>query len=725
MSFSQPSWSDTVLALTEKLSVENLPHQVRSLKTLEEKVGKVMDNLSVSKKISSWLSLCGETKYAKAGGMAGKLRDQGNIKFGAHDNVAALKLYTESVICAPYVGPELGLAFGNRSAALFHLGQYQAACDDIKMALQHKYPKNLEYKLVLRQAQCLIRLAQYKEGLLALQKCQAVLDFSKLTEDKKAAVVKDIAFLETEAANLENKPVKNMKNGSTILADNSILPGASPKLCLEVSNDRVRGRFVTAKEDIKVGEVLFQESPFSCVLLPPFYSSHCNQCLVQLVAPVSCKFCTQPRYCSGSCRDLAWSSHHQHECGQLDLLHSVGIGHLAVRTVLAAGRDLLMSIKGAVKAGTYHTSSSDPYSKVFSLQHHLDRLPVEEVFQYTLTAALLVTMLNKNTAFLSPERVVPGVPGKLRSVQPGMEVEDKVLHHVGGLVLRHIGQLVGNAHAVTELMEGEDGDVQQVRLATAIYPSASMMNHSCIPAIINSFTGSMLVVRAVTTVQAGKELTNCYGPHYRRHTYMERQEMLCSQYMFRCICMACTDTKERLHMDRFTAFQCQKCKGAVIAGKCEDCEEARENNVDKEFDSFYALVESGQEINIDTLRKAENVLSSVLYQHHGVVAKVRDSLAKAEADRGEYSSAAQYLKLTMQTTAARFGSDSIEFGHELLKLTDVLIASHAAGDGGEAVKTVHVVDGLKMAANIFGLQYGPNCKQFKEIEEKLCHFGAM
>ena len=40
------------------------------------KIGKVLDNLSVSKKISSWLSNCAETKYAKSGGMAGKLRDQ-------------------------------------------------------------------------------------------------------------------------------------------------------------------------------------------------------------------------------------------------------------------------------------------------------------------------------------------------------------------------------------------------------------------------------------------------------------------------------------------------------------------------------------------------------------------------------------------------------------------------------------------------------------------------
>ena len=75
-----------------------------------------------------------------------------------------------------------------------------------------------------------------------------------------------------------------------------------------------------------MGEVLFSESPYSCVLLPPHYSTHCNQCLVQLLAPIPCRYCTQTRYCSGACRDAAWSQYHQYECGQLDLLHSVGIG---------------------------------------------------------------------------------------------------------------------------------------------------------------------------------------------------------------------------------------------------------------------------------------------------------------------------------------------------------------------------------------------------------------
>jgi len=63
---------------------------------------------------------------------------------------------------------------------------------------------------------------------------------------------------------------------------------------------------------------------------------------------------------------------------------------------------------------------------------------------------------------------------------------------VGAMILRHIAQLVCNGHAITKLdrmlPENENKEVfteQQVRIATAIYPSASMMNHSCDPNIIN------------------------------------------------------------------------------------------------------------------------------------------------------------------------------------------------------------------------------------------------
>jgi hypothetical protein len=37
-----------------------------------------------------------------------------------------------------------------------------------------------------------------------------------------------------------------------------------------------------------------------------------------------------------------------------------------------------------------------------------------------------------------------------------------LVNYLGGLILLHLCQLIGNAHAVTELRESDNGDVQQV-----------------------------------------------------------------------------------------------------------------------------------------------------------------------------------------------------------------------------------------------------------------------
>jgi hypothetical protein len=63
--------------------------------------------------------------------------------------------------------------------------------------------------------------------------------------------------------------------------------------------------------------------------------------------------------------------------------------------------------------------------------------------------------------------------------------------YIGSLLLRHICQLVCNAHAITEIERIQTSQASpidtssQVRVATAIYPTASLMNHSCDPTIIS------------------------------------------------------------------------------------------------------------------------------------------------------------------------------------------------------------------------------------------------
>ena len=52
--------------------------------------------------------------------------------------------------------------------------------------------------------------------------------------------------------------------------------------------------------------------------------------------------------------------------------------------------------------------------------------------------------------------------------------------------------MVSNAHAITELCTLDASNAatvsqRQERIATAIYPSASLMNHSCDPTVINRY----------------------------------------------------------------------------------------------------------------------------------------------------------------------------------------------------------------------------------------------
>ena len=127
-----------------------------------------------------------------------------------------------------------------------------------------------------------------------------ILRHSKLTPEKREAACRDLDALNKEAAALCKEELENKEPKKDCSIDGwseAELAGGSPKLKLEESGDRVRGRFVTTKEKLEAGELVFRETPFSLVLLPEHCNTRCNHCLAgPLVAPLSCRRCTQPRY---------------------------------------------------------------------------------------------------------------------------------------------------------------------------------------------------------------------------------------------------------------------------------------------------------------------------------------------------------------------------------------------------------------------------------------------
>ena len=53
-------------------------------------------------------------------------------------NIFHLPIYFQSLIESPESGPEISLAFANRSAVLYHLRKYKEAVDDIALAFRYR-----------------------------------------------------------------------------------------------------------------------------------------------------------------------------------------------------------------------------------------------------------------------------------------------------------------------------------------------------------------------------------------------------------------------------------------------------------------------------------------------------------------------------------------------------------------------------------------------------------
>ncbi|KAJ9586076.1 hypothetical protein L9F63_020273, partial [Diploptera punctata] len=426
--------------------------------------------------------LLNASKWKKSISQASSLRLQGNTKYQQRNDAQSLTLYTESIIHAPKDSEELSMALANRSAVLYHMKSYQLCLRDIELALQHGYPDNLKYKLILRRDQCLKNLGRHQEAIESLQKA-----LEDISLDSNTVKKQDLIAALTEArANLKSENKQN---------------------------------------------------PLPEVEIPvPAYGENANLVYASAALDLNCS-CTLALYCSDDCRQDSWEQYHQWECaGGLDVMHSIGIAHLGLRVVLKAGplstlRARYAELKGKMKEGinSKYGNKSDNYNAVYHLMPHLENMQTEDLFQYATTATMLTLYLRHNTNYF------------------GKDPDLSTLCLVGGLILRHIAQLVCNAHAITKLQtlppEHEDQQVvteTQERIATAIYPTASMMNHSCDPSIINSFYNDILIVRACKDIPKEAEVFNCYGPHYRRMGQQERQDVLQLQYFFKCTCEPCS-----------------------------------------------------------------------------------------------------------------------------------------------------------------------------------------
>ncbi|KAM5165646.1 histone-lysine N-methyltransferase SMYD3 isoform 3-T4 [Mantella aurantiaca] len=96
-------------------------------------------------------------------------------------------------------------------------------------------------------------------------------------------------------------------------------------------------------------------------------------------------------------------------------------------------------------------------------------------------------------------------------------------------ILEYFGKVTCNSFTIS------DGEMQDV--GVGLYPSMSLLNHSCDPSCVIVFEGTCLKLRSVKNIPKGEELTISYidvkMPAHLRQVQLQRQ------YCFNCDCHCC------------------------------------------------------------------------------------------------------------------------------------------------------------------------------------------
>lgn len=535
---------------------------------------------------------------AKSASESARLRNEGNRLFQKNHYCEALEVYSSSILNAPFEshGNELSLAFGNRSAVLFHLRQDSQCLKNIQQALSCGYPNELRYKLFDRQGKCLFGIGQSSKALDCFQKAKKALDDSKLDQKKKEVWLKD---LEQEICKCQNSKVQVMQGDLSSNKYENFSSGQFelPKLthkennkftsascAVDIETSPVTGRYPVATQNIYVGDTLVIEKPFASVLLPRHLETHCYHCLKRVTAPLPCNQCSTVRYCSETCVKQSWDSYHSVECQYLDLIHQAGIGgngHLALRIITKAGFEFLKDFRQKIQQGLCESYSresgcthdgsyvSSDYLPIYCLVTHSEDRSISDLFRRTMMAVFLLKTLQGGTFF-----------GENPCSQ-----QDLVF--IGGVLLRHLQSNPCNAHEISELHLNLNSVAtsETSEIAAGIYATLSLFNHSCDPTVTRTFYGDTCVVRAIKNIPVRHEISDNYGTLCAVSVKPERHDKLKSQYYFTCQCVACKENfplYSEIPSSASPVFKCDNCyrplnpvdscKDAALLVVCAKCE---------------------------------------------------------------------------------------------------------------------------------------------------------
>ncbi|KAI4475035.1 hypothetical protein M0802_015321 [Mischocyttarus mexicanus] len=482
-----------------------------------------------------------------------KCRDEGNRLFFTepttdHELMKLLDLYSRSIAYAIPSSQQLALGYGNRSATLLRLKQYNECISDINRALSADSSNNFKLKLYIRKIECLLELGEsitddYNIANEILEQIP-----SKVPEKCKYRIHLQYLY-EQSRTKIKKKPKQRPVtiNIPKILSPNLEVPCASDAIV--INYDDYYGRHIAASRDIKPGELIAVEKAYACMLDPINAYSHCANCLECCLTTIPCDNCYCSMYCSEKCKSEHWKQFHDIECSVFCILFEISestrtkFHFFAIRLALQAVRESgsIESLKNELqnlkeidekrdpKVKGFDSNMklcSDKYRSIYSLVTNIEKRSSYDVFTRTIDACILLYFLVRCTTFF-------GKKDEMTLIEMS-EFDDAIF--IGGLILTHQQIIPSNVHTLEETYDYSPK--QRGVAAMAFY---SLFNHSCEANVIRYSAGKSIVMRTMYPIRKGEQLFDSYGEHYAITSRPKRRENLLKQFYFLCDCLPCRD----------------------------------------------------------------------------------------------------------------------------------------------------------------------------------------
>lgn len=265
------------------------------------------------------------------------------------------------------------------------------------------------------------------------------------------------------------------------------------KLCV---NDKF-GRHIVTTKRLKAGDVIAIEKPLHKSLDKLFTLGRCVNCFSSnLLDLLPCKFCTSVMFCSNQCRESSWKSFHKFECNSIDEMTEEDSFLMMIQRTLFE----ILSVCGGLE----------------NLQNLIEENP-QEITAFDCDMNSVVTEDLKRNLILICQSLecAPATKDDLRFATSFVDHHEhltkiwKTEKHREFLI-KFVVKFIGimNRNAFTMHWKSPCAGVEEQ--GCAIFPTISMLNHSCSPNLFRIRTDGNLVLIARKPIEENEQLFIAY-----------------------------------------------------------------------------------------------------------------------------------------------------------------------------------------------------------------------